>query len=132
MATTKTIQDFRIASGSQNVASDTTAVLPSEIEAELKEFAKGIEGVKPAVAVVEMSRRITQAVVDNATVPDVTFDMDGGLSFDVRLKDGRLVMAELEVCGAIDASVFDSHNSLLEHLPHATEQEMVAILKTQS
>lgn len=130
MTTTKTIQDVWIDHSSQSMASDAVTVLPDEIETELKGFAEGVEGVKPAAAVVEMARRITQTVVDNATVPDVTFDMDGGLSFDVRLKDGRLVMAELEVCGTIDASVFDSHNSLLKHLPHATEQDIVTVLKT--
>lgn len=130
MTTTKTIQDVWIDHSSQSMDSDAVTVLPDEIEAELKDFAEGVEGVKPEVAVVEMARRITQTVVDNATVPDVTFDMDGGLSFDVRLKDGRLVMAELEVCGAIDASVFDSHNSLLKHLPRATEQDIAAVLKT--
>ena len=94
----------------------------------LVEFAKGLDGVEPKSWVVDMAARLTQAVLDTVD-PEVTVDVDGALSFDLRLADGQLVLAELELNGTLDASVYDQHGVLTTRLPQATESDLLALFK---
>ena len=75
-----------------------------------------------------MAFRIAQVAVQCASYPDITTDVDGELSFYLKLLDGRLVMAELAVVGSIDVAVYDNKDKLLERKPHATEKEFIAVL----
>ena len=101
-----------------------------EVRHELSEFRQGIEGVQPARQVVKMAVRISKVAINFTKLPDITVDIDGELSFYLRLKDGRLVLAELGVEGLIDASVYDENDKLLKRMPSATEKELIAVLKS--
>ena len=56
-------------------------------------------------------------------------DEDGELSFYMRLRDGRLIMADMDKSGMIDVSVYGANNELDLRLPRATENQFVEILK---
>lgn len=105
-------------------------IADDEVQQELNEFSEGIEGVRPARQVVEMAVRISIVAIESTEQPDITVDIDGELSFYLRLKDGRLVLAELGVEGLIDASVYDEKDKLLKRMPSATEEELIAVLKS--
>lgn len=107
------------------------ASLPSEIEHVLNEFERGpAAGAQPESWVVVMARSISKAAVDNTVQPDISVDPDDGeLSFDLRLSDGRLVLADMEVDGSLDARVYDTENKPLISLRQATAEQLVAVLK---
>ena len=103
--------------------------LPSEIESELINFAAGVEDeVAPSSQVVATARRLSQVAVDNTVQPEISVDVDGALSFDLRLKDNRLVLAELNLDGSISVRMYDPEYEPLASAPSATEQALVDIL----
>ena len=104
--------------------------IPAMIQAELDAFAAGIGAIHPSDEVVMMAIRIARVVVANVEHPDITMDIDGELSFDLRRRDGRLVLAEMEVDGTIHASLYDRQNMLLEHMPSATEAEFSSLFQS--
>ncbi|MDE2817828.1 MAG: hypothetical protein OXK81_14185 [Chloroflexota bacterium] len=104
-------------------------VIPEMVHAELDAFAEGIGDVRPSGEVVMMAFRIARVVVANVEHPDILMDIDGELSFDLLRKDGRLVLAEMEVNGTIHASLYDCQNSLLEYMPSATEAEFTSLFQ---
>ena len=73
----------------------------------VQEFAAGVDGVRLGDAVVAMATRIVQAVLERTADAEISVDVDGALSFVLRLTDGRLVLAELNPDGTIDASKYD-------------------------
>lgn len=93
----------------------------------LEAFAEGLSGERTKNLVSEMAARITKAALDKTVEPEITVDVDGALSFDLRLADGRLVLAELELSGALDASVYDQQGSLVRRLRQATEPELTGL-----
>ena len=106
--------------------------LSNPLQNELDQFTQGLETEKPPTKeVVDMATRILHVVVDNAPVPDVIIDTAGALSFDMRLNDRRLIMAELEADGSINVGEYDSQDELIKFLPLATESEFISILKAQ-
>ena len=57
----------------------------------------------------------------------ITLDVDGALSFDLRLSKGWLVLAELDPDGTLDASIYDDRQGILiKRLPHTTDSELIA------
>ena len=76
-----------------------------------------------------MATRITQVAVRHAPEPEIAMDEDGELSFYMRLRDGRLIMADMDKSGMIDVSVYGANNELDLRLPRATENQFVEILK---
>ena len=92
----------------------------------LKDFAKGIDGVQPELWVVEAASRITKVALDKTLQPEIAVDVDGALSFDLRLADGRIVFAELEPSGQLDASVYDQNGVNVGCLRKITDVELVA------
>jgi hypothetical protein len=92
----------------------------TETEKALAVFGKGLEDW-----VVKMAKRIAKAALDKTVEPEITVDVDGALSFDLRLTDGSLVLAELEPNGALDASVYDRQGDLVKRLRQATESGLV-------
>ena len=100
------------------------------VRQELYEFDQGIGGVRPEKWVVGMAVRISKVAIESTEQPDITVDIDGELSFYLRLKDGRLVLAELGVKGLLDASVYDGKDKLLKRMPLATEEELITVLRS--
>ena len=104
--------------------------IPRVIQEELGEFGAGVESVKPELHVVESATRIARAAVKYTPQPDIVTDVDGEISFYIRLNNGRLIMAEMSVGGSIDASIYDDRDELLRRMPKATEKEFIEVLKS--
>ena len=102
--------------------------LNDEIQAALNSFESGIDGIRPSVPVVQMAWRLAREIARSVNVPDITLDVDGELSFYLRLGNGHLIMAELTVYGTIDASIYDEDDRLLHRLRRATEEEFISAL----
>ena len=93
----------------------------------VSEFANGHEGARPLADAVSMADRIATAAVEKTVEPEITVDVDGALSFDLRLANGWLVLAELDIDGTLDASVYDDRQGILvKRLPHTTDSELIA------
>ncbi len=92
----------------------------------ISEFAEGIDGERPAPSVVDAANRIAQAAIEKTVQPEISVDVDGALSFDLRLASGLLLMAELEVQGELDASIYDDKQGILiKRLRNATGSELI-------
>ena len=118
---------FNLVESHLNVDSVNSGI-PVEIQSELDLFAEGTRDSAPSKLVTEMATRLVKAAAQFCEIPDISFDIDGELSFDLRLRDGRLILAELSIDGSIDASVYDEGNTLLKRMPLATEPELIAVL----
>ena len=67
------------------------------------------------------------AAVEKTVEPEITVDVDGALSFDLRLASGLLLLAELALDGTLDASIYDDRQGvLIKRLPQATDYELIA------
>ena len=109
-----------------------TTPLSNALQNKLDQFTQGLEAEQPPTKeVVDMATRILHVAVENALVPDVIVDTAGALSFDMRLKDRCLIMAELEADGSINVGEYDSQDELIKSIPLATEARFISILKAQ-
>ena len=90
--------------------------LSGEFETAIGKFEAGMGGACPDDSVVMAARAIWHAAVRHTSDPEVAVDDgDGALSFDLRLPDGRLVLAELCPDGQLHVGVYDKDDELLEH-----------------
>ena len=90
-------------------------------------FSEGLESDRPARSVIDMAAQITTEAEAKTVQPEITVDVDGALSFDLRLSDGRLVLAELSMDGVLDASIYDDDLGIsFTRLPQATASELIA------
>ena len=93
----------------------------------VRAFSIGHEGKWPVASAVSMADRVAKAAVDKTLEPEITVDVDGALSFDLRLANGWLVLAELDPDGTLDASIYDDRQGILiKRLPHTTDSELIA------
>lgn len=82
-------------------------------EAIVREFASGVNGIRPLANAVDVATRLVNAAVMYTVGPHITVDdEDGDLDIHLRLTDGLLVMANLFSDGAIDASVYDDSQGI--------------------
>ena len=80
--------------------------LPSVIEAELKDFEMhGKFPEYPKEHVKQLARELCNIAVEHVKHPEINVDIEGDLSFDLRLNDGRLVFIELGRNGQLDMSI---------------------------
>lgn len=89
-----------------------TEIIPaasvSDLPPVVHEFARGVNGRRPSLNVVEVAARVVQSAAKHTNGPYITVDdEDGDLDFHLRLNDNLLVMANLFPDGTIDASVYD-------------------------
>ena len=111
-----------------SVASSLVAGQKSFSHSAVTEFAAGLDGALPQGNVVEMAGRIVQAALERTMDPEITVDVDGALSFDLRLVNGWLLLAELSLDGTLDASVYDDQaGERVKRLPRATEAELFSL-----
>ena len=89
-------------------------------------FAEGLDGWQPELSVVELAVSITEAALSHTAQPEVSVDVDGALSFDLRTGSGHLILAELSPDGDLDASVYDRQDKFLKRMPAATADELIA------
>ena len=103
--------------------------LPPDTEDEITEFARGIDGERPDEEVVRIATEIARIAADRTEDPEITVDVDGALSFDLRLRGGQLVLAEIDMFGRIDFSVYNAANELEQHHPKATWEDLIAVIR---
>ena len=92
----------------------------------LNAFEDGLNGRQPDTAIVEQAAQIANAALTHTTQPEITLDLDGALSFDLRTPSGNLIFAELTPKGALDASIFDRQNNPLQRIPSVTPADLTA------
>lgn len=95
----------------------------------LDAFTDGLNGTQPDPAIVEIAAQIANAALTHTTQPEITLDLDGALSFDLRTPSGNLIFAELTPNGALDASVFDQQNNPFHRIPSATLVELISWIR---
>ena len=84
--------------------------------------------MQPTAPVVDMATRIVTAAIERTADSEISVDVDGALSFVLRLNDGRLVLAELNPDGVIDASRYDDEQGTnVKRFPRATAEEFIKI-----
>ena len=105
---------------------------PAELPPIVQEFAAGMDGVIPSPETVAMASRLARAAIARTVEPELAVDVDGALSFDLRLNNGLLLLAELDLDGYFDASVYDDQKGpavRVQRLPQATEAQFLALLR---
>ena len=105
-----------------------TSKTQAAAKAALDEFAAGLDGKRPVPWVVEMAARIANAALARTREPEISVDVDGALSFDLELPGGRLLLAELEIDGNIDAGVYEPPMEPVKLMPDATEADVISWL----
>lgn len=94
----------------------------------IQEFSNGVGDARPTKEIVFMAERIADEAFDKTIQPEITVDIDGALSFDLRLANGWLLLAEIDVYGTCDASVYDDREGkLLQRLPRATCEDLISM-----
>ena len=94
----------------------------------VKEFAIGIDGVRPEFEVVKRAAYLVFRATSLLTDPDFTVDSDGALAFDLQLPSGHSMLAELYPEGRLGFGVYDENrdsNATLMFSANATEEEMI-------
>ena len=94
----------------------------------VREFSLGLDGERPDRDVVEMAHRLVQGAREKTNEPEISVDVDGALSFDLRLASGLLMFAELEVNGILDFTVLDDSGPEAHVITHsfpATEAKFI-------
>lgn len=94
----------------------------------VREFSLGMDGERPSRDVVDMANRLVQVAKERTDEPEITVDVDGALSFDLRLASGQLMFAELEVNGILDFTVLDDSGPeahVITHSSPATEAKFI-------
>lgn len=104
--------------------------LSGEFETAVRKFEAGMGGTCPDAAIIMAARAIWEAAVQRTTDPEIAVDdVDGALSFDLRLQDGRLVLAELFPDGKLHMGIYDKDDELVEH--RTTEYEyLVSVIES--
>ena len=92
----------------------------------LDAFAEGLDGRLAGFAAVELAAKIANAALSYTVQPEITLDVDGALSFDLRTSAGHLILAELSLEGDLDASIYDQQDKLVRRMPSATGAELIA------
>lgn len=106
--------------------SRTAEITP--IASDVRAFARGLDGVRPSGDVVDLAYRLVQVAKEKSDQPEITVDVDGALSFDLRLSSGRLMFAELGVDGILDLTVLDDSGRetfVVRHLSPASESQFI-------
>ena len=102
---------------------------PASLPEVLAEFAAGVSGYPPPPAwVVELGAELVRAAEEHTVEPEISVDVDGELSFDLRLHNDLLLMGELSIGGAVDARVYDASNALVQRLRHAVLADLITLL----
>ena len=113
-----------------SVPTDVDIVLvaePTLLHPAVQAYAQGFGDMQPTRAAIVIASRIVLAALERTVEPEITVDVDGALSFDLRLRNGLLVLAELDVWGELDASVYDDRQGVLvQRLPQTTESDLTS------
>ena len=99
-----------------------------QFDPRVREFSSGMDGRTPGRDVVDLASVLVREAEQRTHQPEITTDVDGALSFDLRLSSGLLMFAELTIDGAIDVTILDDRGQdarVIRHLSRATESQFV-------
>ena len=102
--------------------------MANAFDSTVREFSMGLDGERPDDHIVDLADRLIQKTRAQTEEPEITIDVDGALSFDLRLTSGLLMFAELAIDGTLDVTVLNDSGPgarLVKHLPAATESAFV-------
>ena len=105
------------------------SVLSAGFEKALEDFATGVGGVCPSFDVQETARTLVYAAEKHVREPEISVDVDGALSFDLRLANGHLVMAELNADGRLHVGTFDEKDRLETHRTTKDHLYLVSLIE---
>ena len=97
-----------------------------QFDPRVREFSSGMDGRTPGFDVVDLARVLVRAAEQRTYQPEITIDVDGALSFDLRLTSGLLMFAELTIDGGLDITILDDRGQdtfVVRHLSPATESQ---------
>ena len=87
----------------------------------ITEFRRGTsEGRMPTEQIVAVARRLCD-LASRSRQPEISVDMDGALSFDLRLHDDTLVMAELAIAGTVEAGLYNRDNEEIGRIDNSSD-----------
>ena len=92
------------------------------------EFSLGLDGNRPDDHIVDLADRLVLEARQQTDEPEITIDVDGALSFDLRLTSGLLMFAELAIGGTLTITILNDsgrETRVVRHLLAATESEFV-------
>lgn len=75
-----------------------------------------------------MASVLVQEAQERTRDPEITIDVDGALSFDLRLTSGLLMFAELTIEGALDITILDDRGRetlVVSHRSSASKSQFV-------
>ena len=93
----------------------------------LWEFATAQGTMMSTRDVISKAGRLVRMVMDaNLVQPEISVDIDGALSFDLRLRNGDTFMAEMTQTGYLDFGIYRKKQSRFVHIisvPGSTEEQ---------
>ena len=96
----------------------------------VKEFSDGLDNARPSSEVIGMASRITEAARAKTIQPEISVDIDGALSFDLRLASGLLLIAELDADGTLEALLIDDKRDVIvKRLPNTDDATLIALFE---
>lgn len=104
----------------------TTAPRSNPIDDALTEFSRDKHSY-----LIQLARYLVEEAKSHTSNPEITVDLDGALSFDLRLQDGNLLFGELNSSGTFSVTVLDDRDektSVKEHYSDATVSQFVELL----
>lgn len=94
-------------------------------------FSEGFEGVRPSPNILQDADKLVRAAIAKCARADIDVDDNtGSLAFDLRLSDGALLFAEVDVFGKLNADMFDDEGGKavwLEHFPNPSFSDLIGM-----
>ena len=121
------IADGRLRASWSNQPEARTANIV-QFDSRVRAFSSGVDGRTPGFDVVDLASALVRAAEQRTDQPEITIDVDGALSFDLRLTSGLLMFAELTIDGDLDITILKDRGQdtfVVRHLSPATESQFV-------
>lgn len=95
-------------------------------------FSEGFDGIRPSPDTLKNAENLVRAAVEKCARADIDVDDNtGSLAFDLRLSDGALLFAEIEVSGKLNADLFDDKGEeaiWVQHFPNPSFSDLMDVL----
>ena len=95
-------------------------------------FSEGFEGIRPSRNTLENAESLVRAAISKCARADIDVDdSTGSLAFDLRLRDGTLLFAEIDIFGELNADLFDDKGEeaiWVKHFPNPSFSDLMDIL----
>ena len=95
-------------------------------------FSEGFEGIRPSRNTLANAENLVRAAVAKCARADIDVDDNtGSLAFDLRLSDGTLLFAEIDISGELNADLFDDKGEeaiWVKHFPNPSFGDLMDIL----